>query len=122
MPKNLKLITLSLQIALLPHLCLLLFGVILLVYAITVEGFAIEDQLTGVAIGASFSIYSLAVMIFIPFVVKALKEGFRWAWIAAISMGFLSIPTIFVGFSIFIIAGSLDNEVQAFCVRKKQSL
>lgn len=119
MPEKLKYVTIPLRFSSIIYLLIgLLYGAALLF--VPKESWDMpQDEFIIIAVtGVLTLVFCAACVIFIELTISFLKKGAYWAWIAAICLAGLYLPSIFILFGVFMLIGLLDNEVKEYCAKK----
>lgn len=122
-PSKLKFVTIPLRISSVIYLLIgLLYGAALLFLPGSFWDMP-QDEFIIVAItGVMTIVLCFSFLIFIELVIYFLKKGAYWAWIAAICLAGLYLPSIFLLLGVFMLVGALDEEVKAFCMKKSKAI
>lgn len=115
-PKSLKFVTIPLRISSILYLLIALGGLVFVFAPMQIED-PVEVVILRVT-WALISLMSVGLTVFIEIVIKSLKKGTFWAWIAGLCLAGLYIPSAFAVLGIFMLIGLLKEEIKDFCSRK----
>ena len=117
-PKTLKLATIPLRISSILYLLVAVLGFVFL--------FAGGDDCPpelAVIMGITWlftAAMSIGMIVFIEIVIKALKNGKYWAWIAGLCLAGLYISSAFLLLGVFMLIGLLKDDTKKHCSRKPE--
>lgn len=120
MPSKLKWITIPLHLSAVAYVIVALFSALaFLGFPVMLEGSPDYEVAIMVVTMVLMVVLSVGMIIFIELVVAHLKKGKFWAWVAAICLAGLYIPSLYFPMGIFMIIGLVNEEVKEFCSKKK---
>jgi hypothetical protein len=119
-PKTMKLVTIPIRISSVIYAIFGLGSFALLLIPLTTESNA-EILAMRIILSLMF-VMCAGLVVFLEIVIRALKGGKYWAWIAGICIAGLYIPSIFMVLGIIILVGLLNNEVKSFCAKKDKRI
>lgn len=122
MPSKLKWVTIPLHFSAVAYIIIALLSVLpfLSIFGMTESVAASDFEMAIFMVTlALFVVLSVVMVVFIELVVSHLKKGRFWAWIAAICLAGLYIPSLYFPMGIFMILGLINEDVKEFCSRKK---
>lgn len=68
------------------------------------------------------SLLCFGIIIFLEIVIKNIKKGKFWAWVAAICIAGLYIPSLFFLLGIIMLIGLMKQEVKDFCMQNNNGI
>jgi len=90
-----------------------------LLMLVPMDGLSEEDRFLFKWLAIGVPVMSLPLIIFIEIVAYQLKKGRFWAWIAAICLAALYLPSLFFFLGIPMFIGLFHDEVREHCREKK---
>lgn len=121
MPEKMKWVTIPLHLSAVAYIVVALFsGLAFLAFPVMLESSPQSEVVIMIVTMILMVLLSVGMILFIELVVSHLKKGKFWAWIAAICLAGLYIPSAYFPLGIFMIIGLVDEEVKQFCGKKQR--
>ncbi len=117
MPKKLQYVTIPLRISSVIYGALALIFTWLMFFAPMNDGTA--DTLVIVFSSLLMILVSVGLVVFIELVIRALRRGAYWSWIAGICLTGVYLPSLFLPLGVFMLVGLLDDDTKEHCRKNK---